>query len=107
MSKKVVAATFLAKPETKETLQALILKTADFSRQEKGVEKYLVNVIDQDLGYFLLVGVYSSQEAFDLHVNSDHVQKFLAAVPNLVTENLTYVSTPLDSESNPKARINS
>lgn len=107
MPQKIVAATFLARPDSKVALTKLILQTADLSRKEKGVEKYLVNMIDKDLGHFLLVGVYTSDEAFESHVNSIHVKKFLDAIPNLVSENFTYVSSPLeiDLQSDVKAKI--
>jgi quinol monooxygenase YgiN len=105
MTKKVVAATFLAKPDSKEALHDWIVKTAHASRQEIGVEKYLINFIDKQLGHYLLVGIYSSEKAFDDHVNSKHVENFLKAVPDLVTENFTYVATPLENESDPKSKV--
>lgn len=105
MTKKVVAATFLAKPQTKDVLHDWIVKTAQASRQEVGVEKYLINFIDRQLGHYLLVGIYSSEKAFDDHVNSNHVKNFLSAVPDLVTENFTYVATPLENESDPKSKV--
>ena len=73
--------------------------------KELGVEKYLVNAIDDNLGHFLLVGLYSSEDAFNNHVNSIHVQTFLSAVPDLVEENTTYVATPLNNDSDPKSSI--
>lgn len=105
MSKKVVAATFLAKPHAKDVLHDWILKTAHASRQEAGVEKYLINLIDEQVGHYLLVGIYSSQKAFDDHVKSKHVEKFLNTVPDLVIENFTYVSTPLENENDPKSKV--
>lgn len=105
MNKKLVVATFFAKPGSKEVLREWIMKTATASRKELGVEKYLVNIIDQTLGHFLLVGLYSSEDAFNDHVNSIHVQAFLSAVPDLVEENITYVATPLDNDSGPKSSI--
>ena len=105
MNKKLVVATFFAKPDSKEVLREWIMKTATASRKELGVEKYLVNIIDQTLGHFLLVGLYSSEDAFNDHVNSIHVQAFLSAVPDLVEENITYVATPLDNDSGPKSSI--
>ena len=77
MNKKLVVATFFAKPGSKEILREWIMKTATASRKELGVEKYLVNEIDENLGHFLLVGLYSSEDAFNDHVNSIHVQNFL------------------------------
>lgn len=105
MNKKLVVATFFAKPGSKEVLREWIMKTASASRKELGVEKYLINIIDETLGHFLLVGLYSSEEAFNDHVNSIHVQAFLSAVPDLVEENITYVATPLDNDSGPKSSI--
>ena len=100
-----MVAIFRAKPETRHTLHNLILDTAQSSRQEAGVEKYLINLIDETLGHYLLIGVYSSSAAFEEHVNSLHVKNFLNAVPALIEENLTYVSTPLENETGPKSRI--
>ena len=105
MNKKLVVATFFAKPGSKEVLREWIMKTATASRKELGVEKYLINIIDENLGHYLLVGVYSSDDAFNDHVNSDHVQNFLSAVPDLVEQNITYVSTPLENDSGPKSSI--
>ena len=105
MNKKLVVATFFAKPDSKEVLREWIMKTATASRKELGVEKYLINVIDEALGHFLLVGLYSSDDAFNDHVNSIHVQTFLSAVPDLVEENTTYVATPLNNDSDPKSSI--
>jgi quinol monooxygenase YgiN len=105
MDKKLVVATFFAKPGSKEVLREWILKTATASRKELGVEKYLVNVIDETLGHFLLVGVYSSDDAFNDHVNSVHVQSFLSAVPDLVEDNITYIATPLVNTADPKSSI--
>lgn len=105
MSKKVVAATFLAKAQTKEVLHDWILKTAQASRKEIGVEKYLINFIDKELGYYLLVGVYSSDKAFNDHVSSKHIKEFLNIVPDLVTENFTYVSIPLENDLGSKSKI--
>jgi quinol monooxygenase YgiN len=98
-------ATFFAKPGSKEFLREWITKTATASRQELGVEKYLINVIDETLGHFLLVGLYSSENAFNDHVNSVHVQSFLSAVPDLVEDNITYIATPLENDSGPKSSI--
>ncbi len=103
MDKKLVVATFFAKPGSKEVLREWILKTANASRKELGVEKYLINLIDENLGHFLLVGVYSSEAAFNDHVNSIHVQSFLSAVPELVEENITYIATPIENDSGPKS----
>ncbi len=105
MDKKLVVATFYAKPGSKEVLREWILKTATASRKELGVEKYLVNVIDETLGHFLLVGVYSSDDAFNDHVNSVHVQSFLSAVPDLVEDNITYIASPLVNLADPKSSI--
>ena len=105
MNKKLVVATFFAKPGSKEVLREWITKTATASRQELGVEKYLINVIDETLGHFLLVGLYSSENAFNDHVNSVHVQSFLSAVPDLVEDNITYIATPLENDSGPKSSI--
>jgi quinol monooxygenase YgiN len=105
MDKKLVVATFFAKPGSKEVLRDWILKTATTSRKELGVEKYLVNVIDETLGHFLLVGVYSSDDAFNDHVNSVHVQSFLSAVPDLVEDNITYIASPLVNAADPKSSI--
>ena len=105
MDKKLVVATFFAKPGSKEVLRDWILKTATTSRKELGVEKYLVNVIDETLGHFLLVGVDSSDDAFTDHVNSIHVQNFPSAVPELVEDNITYIATPFINSADPKSSI--
>jgi quinol monooxygenase YgiN len=105
MDKKLAVATFFAKPGSQEILREWILKTATASRKELGVEKYLINIIDENLGHFLLVGVYSSDDAFNEHVNSVHVQSFLNAVPDLVEDNITYIATPLVNLTDPKSSI--
>jgi len=105
MDKKLAVATFFAKPGSQEISREWILKTATASRKELGVEKYLINVIDETLGHFLLVGVYSSDDAFNEHVNSVHVQSFLNAVPDLVEDNITYIATPLVNLTDPKSSI--
>ncbi len=105
VTKKLVVATFTAKSDTKDALTDWILKTAAASRNETGVEKYLINIVDDQPGHFLLVGVYSSAQAFDDHVNSSHVKSFLNAVPDLVEENITYVATPLGNDAGPKSSI--
>jgi quinol monooxygenase YgiN len=107
VDKKLVVATFYAKPDSKEVLREWILKTATASRKELGVEKYLINVIDEALGHFLLVGLYSSDDAFNDHVNSVHVQNFLSAVPDLVEDNITYIATPFVNSTDPKSIIES
>ncbi len=42
VTKKLVVATFTAKSDTKDALTDWILKTAAASRNETGVEKYLI-----------------------------------------------------------------
>jgi quinol monooxygenase YgiN len=51
------------------------------------------------------VGVYSSDDAFNDHVNSVHVQSFLSAVPDLVEDNITYIASPLVNLADPKSSI--
>ena len=45
MDKKLVVATFYAKPGSKEVLREWILKTATASRKELGVDKYLIGPV--------------------------------------------------------------
>jgi quinol monooxygenase YgiN len=103
MAQVVAVAVFKARPNCNNDLVKLILETAKSSRQEVGVINYSVNVIDENLGKYFLIGIYQSNEAFQSHVESIHVKNFLKLVPDLVEEEVTYVASPFENNLDPKS----
>jgi quinol monooxygenase YgiN len=85
---RVVVALAVAKLGQEEQLKVRLEEVAQASWQEPGVITYAVHdVIDQP-GQFMMVEVYASDQAFDDHVATDHVQDLIAELPDLIEGDL-------------------
>lgn len=79
----VVTAIYTAKPGNEAALRKIIYATARESWKESGISKYSVNEVQDRAGRFLLVAVFDSREAFNSHLNTNHVKEIVAALDEL------------------------
>lgn len=68
----VVAATYVAKPESVDELKAHLRAMVEPTNDEEGCEEYRVVNSNEDPLTFLLFEVYRDEEAFQAHASSEH-----------------------------------
>ena len=68
----VVAATYVANPESVDELKAHLRAMVEPTNAEEGCQEYRVVNSNEDHLTFLLFEVYRDEEAFQAHASSDH-----------------------------------
>jgi quinol monooxygenase YgiN len=81
---RVVVAIAVAKSGQASTLSARLGDVARASWAEPGVVTYAVHDVLDQPGTFMMVEVYSSDQAFDDHLATDHVRALIADLPDLI-----------------------
>ena len=64
-----------AKPESVDKVRSVLLKFSEYSRAEDGCLYYNILENINDKCQFTFIEIWSDQEAFDNHLQSDHVQQ--------------------------------
>lgn len=80
----VVHATVPIDPERRDEAVELFHELASDSRKEDGVIKYRVATDIDDENVFRFVERYEDEEAFEVHAESDHFERFEAVLPKLL-----------------------
>ncbi|MBU8975944.1 putative quinol monooxygenase [Lysobacter sp. FW306-1B-D06B] len=79
-----IAATARAKANRSEELGAAFMALVAPSRAEPGSIVYELHRSTQDADLWMVYEVWASQEAFDAHLATAHLQAFLGRAPELV-----------------------
>jgi quinol monooxygenase YgiN len=74
------------KPESKALAEELVKELAKRSRAEPGVIRYDIFRVNEKEGTYVFLEQYKSQEDFDIHRKSAHVQELLAATVEYLVE---------------------
>ena len=102
----VVTAIFEAKNGKIDELRKQLHNGASASWQEPGVKSYAVHELLDRPGVFMNIEVYESKEAFQAHLETNHVKSFLAMLDDLLENPLTvYQGNPLFNGENKKSSI--
>jgi quinol monooxygenase YgiN len=88
---RVVIAVATAKAGMEAELGSRLRGVAEASWHEPGVVTYAVHDVVDQPGQFLLIEVYSSDQAFDDHLATDHVTAFLGDMSGLIEGELFVV----------------
>lgn len=84
MKELKIIATIVAKAEFEKEIYATLLKVVEGTRQEAGSISYVLHrAVDAPLK-FVMLEHWSSQEAIDLHNNSDHFKTFVKEIDGKV-----------------------
>ena len=86
---RVVVAVAKAQPGKEDELKTRLAHVAKASWEEDGVVSYAVHDVADAPGTLMMVEVYSSDEAFDAHLDTKHVTSLLADMPSIAEGELT------------------
>lgn len=84
MSKLMIIATIVVKESALELIKPIFKDVVDATRREEGNISYELNQDINQPNKFVMVEVWSSQNAIDAHNASDHFQKFAADAKDLL-----------------------
>ena len=100
---RVVVAVAKAQPGKEDELGRRIQHVAEQSWLEPGVVSYAVHQIADEPGQFMMVEVYASDDAFQDHLDTEHVKALIGDLPGLVDGDLiVYQGHPTDYSAEPK-----
>lgn len=85
--------------EYQDSARDLIQELADKSRNEEGIVDYQVSEDIEDHRLFRFFEVYEDEEAFNSHMETDHVQEFIADLSELVDGEPEMEVTQINIES--------
>jgi quinol monooxygenase YgiN len=85
---RVVVAVAKAQSGKEDELGHRIQHVAEQSWLEPGVISYAVHAVADEPGQFMMVEVYASDEAFQDHLDTEHVKSLIADLPGLVDGDL-------------------
>jgi len=103
---RVVVAVATAKPGQEDELAARIEHVAKQSWLEPGVISYAVHALADQPGQFMMVEVYASDEAFQEHLDTEHVTALIADLPGLLDgELVVYQGHPTAYSTLPKGQL--
>lgn len=80
----VVHATFPIDSDRRDEAVEMIRELVDDSRQEAGIIEYRVATDIEDQNVFRFVERYEDEAAFESHADTDHFERFEAALPDLL-----------------------
>lgn len=80
----VVNATVPVNPENRDEAKELFADVAEQSRTEDGIIDYRVSTDVDDPNLFRIFEQYEDDEAFETHMQTDHIDEFMAQLPDLL-----------------------
>lgn len=83
MGPLVLVATFDAGPDTRAELASRLTEMVVLSRPEPGCVRYDLHVARDDDHRFVFVETWADDTAWDVHMQTSHVQALLEDVPRL------------------------
>ncbi|WP_108652381.1 putative quinol monooxygenase [Dongshaea marina] len=86
MSKLTIVAKIVAKTEHSESVKQELLKLIEPTRAEEGCIQYDLHQDNQDPAVFLFYENWQSRELWQQHMNSQHLQDYVAATEGMVAE---------------------
>ena len=81
-----VVADLVAKPGKEEELRQVLLGLIEPTRKEEGFVQYDLHVSTDDPRRFVFYENWTSREALDRHLQTPHLQAFIAAADELLAE---------------------
>jgi quinol monooxygenase YgiN len=72
-----------AKPGHSDELREMIVSLTRENRREPGCLAFIPYETDRLPGKFFLYEIFADAEAFELHLETDHVKQFRAALPSV------------------------
>lgn len=84
MSKLTIIANIVAKPDHVELVKAELTKLIDKTRAEQGCINYDLHQDNDNPAHFVFHENWSSQQALDEHLASDHIAQYSNAVQGAV-----------------------
>ncbi len=86
MPKLTIVANIKAKPDSIDLVKTALEKLIDITRAEKGCLQYDLHQDNDNPAYFLFYENWESRELWQVHMNSKHLQDYLAATEGAVEE---------------------
>lgn len=106
MSAHVVVAVAKAKAGHENELRSRIEGVAKASWEEPGVISYSVHDVQDEPGSYMMVEVYASDQAFQDHLDTEHVKALIADMPGMIEgELLVYQGKASSFASGPKGSL--
>ena len=90
-----VVAIFRAKPGTEETVEQLFRSVIDATLVEEGCIHYQLNRDAEDPRRFIWTEEWQNRELLDRHLNSAHIQKLFAELPQYIESSEIITLNPL------------
>lgn len=106
MPAHVVVAKATPKAGAAAELRSLLENGAKASWDEPGVLAYAIHDVKDEPGSLLLVEVYASEDAFQDHLETDHVKHVLSVLPDMLEGELLVIQgIPSGFAHHPKAEV--
>ncbi len=72
-----------ARPGQADELRAMIVSLTRENRREAGCVAFIPYEVDRVPGKFFLYEIFADAEAFEVHLEMEHVKQFRAALPSV------------------------
>jgi len=95
----VIIATVPVQSEKVSEATELLSDVAQQSRDEEGIIDYRVSVDVDDENIFKVIEIYENEDAFNSHMQKEHTQDFVEALPNLAGGEIEAKQFEVDSMS--------
>ena len=86
MSKLTIVAHITAKSDTIELVKAELRKLIPVTRAETGCLQYDLHQDNENPAHFMFYENWESRESWQMHMNAQHLQDFIAATDGAVEE---------------------
>ncbi|MEF8812959.1 MAG: putative quinol monooxygenase [Halovenus sp.] len=71
-------------PDKRDQAMELVSDVAEKSREESGIHEYRVLVDMEDENHITFVELYEDEEAFNSHMQTEHTQRLVERLPEIV-----------------------
>ena len=88
MTALTLVATFQARPETREELARRLQEMVELTRSETGCLRYDLHVDREDDNRFVFVETWADVAAWDVHMDTPHVQALVTDSDRLTTNGI-------------------
>lgn len=95
----VVRGTIPVDPESRDEAKALLSDVAEKSRSEAGIIDYRISVDVDDPNRLRIFEQYEDDEAFETHMETDHIDEFMSRLPDLLDGDVEATRFDVESSS--------
>lgn len=96
MSKLTIVAKILAKEGKTELVKTELLKLIPTTRAEEGCINYDLHQDNENLNLFFFYENWESRDLWQVHMNNDHLKKYMAATDGAVEEFVLHEMTNIE-----------